>query len=260
MPRLTSCVRRDATCARRSDARVSHYGRKLGTQAGQVTLRVPKVRSLPFETAIIERYRRSEASVERALVENVPRGSVGATGQTPPRRRCGARGWGRGQREDILAHRGIALPGIVGSFRTLTFTVILKCSLAVEVKNGSVLVSIGVGTFGYRKVLGVAEYPRRLARSQKPHGCSRPSTPRRTAGAVANANEVVSRLRTRKPTTAAALVEQEIAETLTYYPYLSTHWRQIPRNNALERDNSRDPTLGPVWSARTPTGTPRWCW
>ena len=36
---------------------------------GEVTLRVPKLRDLPFETAIIERYRRSESSVEEALVE-----------------------------------------------------------------------------------------------------------------------------------------------------------------------------------------------
>ncbi len=32
-------------------------------------LRVPKLRVLPFETAIIERYRRRESSVEEALVE-----------------------------------------------------------------------------------------------------------------------------------------------------------------------------------------------
>ena len=30
---------------------------------------MPKLRSLPFETAIIERYRRRESSVEEALVE-----------------------------------------------------------------------------------------------------------------------------------------------------------------------------------------------
>jgi len=34
-----------------------------------VTLTVPKLRSLPFETAIIERYRRRESSVEEALIE-----------------------------------------------------------------------------------------------------------------------------------------------------------------------------------------------
>ncbi len=37
--------------------------------AGEVTLKVPKLRRLAFETAIIERYRRREASVEEALVE-----------------------------------------------------------------------------------------------------------------------------------------------------------------------------------------------
>ena len=34
-----------------------------------MTLRVPKLRRLPFETAIIERYKRRESSVEEALVE-----------------------------------------------------------------------------------------------------------------------------------------------------------------------------------------------
>src|SRR5262249_43570923 len=53
----------------RVDTRAGHYDRKLQTKAGEVTLRVPKLRSLPFETAIIERYRRRETSVEEALVE-----------------------------------------------------------------------------------------------------------------------------------------------------------------------------------------------
>jgi transposase-like protein len=32
-------------------------------------LKVPKLRSLPFDTAIIERYRRRETSVKEALLE-----------------------------------------------------------------------------------------------------------------------------------------------------------------------------------------------
>jgi putative transposase len=55
--------------ADRRDTRAGHYERKLETKAGEVKLRVPKLRSLPFETAIIERHRRREASVEEALVE-----------------------------------------------------------------------------------------------------------------------------------------------------------------------------------------------
>jgi hypothetical protein len=43
---------------------VGHYGRKLQTKAGEVRLKVPKLRQQTFETAIIERYRRRESSVE----------------------------------------------------------------------------------------------------------------------------------------------------------------------------------------------------
>jgi transposase-like protein len=34
-----------------------------------VKLTVPKLRTLPFETAIIERYRRRESSIAEALIE-----------------------------------------------------------------------------------------------------------------------------------------------------------------------------------------------
>jgi transposase-like protein len=53
----------------RLDTRAGHYPRQLHTKAGEVTLQVPKLRNLPFEVAIIERYRRRETSVEEALVE-----------------------------------------------------------------------------------------------------------------------------------------------------------------------------------------------
>ena len=53
----------------RQDTRAGHYTRKLLTGAGEVELEVPKLRTLTFESAIIERYRRRESSVEEALVE-----------------------------------------------------------------------------------------------------------------------------------------------------------------------------------------------
>jgi putative transposase len=53
----------------RQDTRAGSYQRQLQTKAGEVSLKVPKLRSLPFETAIIERYKRRESSVEEALVE-----------------------------------------------------------------------------------------------------------------------------------------------------------------------------------------------
>ena len=53
----------------RKDTRAGHYQRSLHTKAGSVTLNVPKLRNLPFETGIIERYRRRESSVEEAMIE-----------------------------------------------------------------------------------------------------------------------------------------------------------------------------------------------
>src|SRR5271163_779304 len=53
----------------RKDTRAGSYTRQLHTKAGEVSLQVPKLRSLPFETAILERYRRRESSVEEALIE-----------------------------------------------------------------------------------------------------------------------------------------------------------------------------------------------
>ncbi len=40
----------------RVDTRAGYYERKLETKAGEVTLKIPKLRRLSFETAIIERY------------------------------------------------------------------------------------------------------------------------------------------------------------------------------------------------------------
>jgi hypothetical protein len=53
----------------RQDTRAGSYERSLHTVAGEVNLRVPKLRQQTFETAIIERYRRRESSVEEALIE-----------------------------------------------------------------------------------------------------------------------------------------------------------------------------------------------
>ena len=53
----------------RRDYRSGHYERQLHTKAGEVTLKVPKLRAQTLDTAIIERYRRRESSVEEALME-----------------------------------------------------------------------------------------------------------------------------------------------------------------------------------------------
>ena len=53
----------------RLDTRAGTYKRKLLTRVGEVELQVPRLRTLAFETQIIERYRRKESSVEEAMVE-----------------------------------------------------------------------------------------------------------------------------------------------------------------------------------------------
>ena len=46
-----------------------YYNRNLTTTSGDITLKIPKLKGLSFETVIIERYRRRESSVEEALIE-----------------------------------------------------------------------------------------------------------------------------------------------------------------------------------------------
>ena len=75
---LTSAAKYERTEARQG-YRSGHYSRKLTTTSGEVRLEIPKLKGVPFETAIIERYRRRESSVEEALIENVPCRCFGAS-------------------------------------------------------------------------------------------------------------------------------------------------------------------------------------
>jgi transposase-like protein len=52
-----------------TDYRAGSYTRQLHTKAGEVELKVPKLRRAAFESQVIERYRRRESSVEEALIE-----------------------------------------------------------------------------------------------------------------------------------------------------------------------------------------------
>lgn len=53
----------------RQGYRSGHYERNLTTTSGEVKLKMPKLKGVAFETAIIERYQRRESSVEEALIE-----------------------------------------------------------------------------------------------------------------------------------------------------------------------------------------------
>lgn len=65
---LTQAARYERTEARQG-YRNGHYTRNLTTTSGEVKLNMPRLKGVPFETAIIERYRRREGSVEEALIE-----------------------------------------------------------------------------------------------------------------------------------------------------------------------------------------------
>ena len=67
----------------RASTRAGYYNRNFLTTAGPVNLKMPKLRQLTFETAIIERYRRRESSVEEALVQRgYNRAALGCAGQS----------------------------------------------------------------------------------------------------------------------------------------------------------------------------------
>ena len=66
--KLTQAARYERN-EQRQGYRSGHYNRNLTTTSGDVTLKVPKLKGISFETAIVERYRRRESSVEEALIE-----------------------------------------------------------------------------------------------------------------------------------------------------------------------------------------------
>lgn len=148
--------------ADRVDTRAGHYERSLHTKAGEVTLKVPKLRSLPFESAIIERYKRREISVEEALVEMYLAGvSVRRVEDITQAL------WGTRVSPSTVSELNQKIGVQIEAWRNQPITgkhayvfldgIWLKRSWGGEVKNVSILVAIGVNQDGYREVLGVQE-------------------------------------------------------------------------------------------------------
>ena len=146
----------------RVDTRAGAYDRKLHTKAGEVNLKVPKLRRQTFETAIIERYRRREASIEEALIEMYLAGiSVRRVEDITEAL------WGTRVSSGTVSKLNQKVYQHIETWRNRPIEgehpyvyldgIILKRSWAGEVKNVSVLVAIGVGADGYRQILGVAE-------------------------------------------------------------------------------------------------------
>jgi putative transposase len=146
----------------RLDTKAGSYERKLHTKAGEVTLKIPKLRKSTFETAIIERYRRRESSIEESLIEMYLAGVSVRRVEDITEALWGTRvspgtvsNLNKKAYENIEAWR---TRPIEGEYPYVYLDgIVLKRSWAGEIRNVSVLVAIGVGVDGYCKVLGIAE-------------------------------------------------------------------------------------------------------
>ena len=146
----------------RIDTRAGSYKRKLHTKAGEVEVKVPKLRKQTFETAIIERYRRRDISIEEAIVQMYLAGVSVRRVEDITEALWGTRvssGTVSNLNKKVYKHiERWRTQKIEGSFAYVYLDgIVLKRSWGGEIKNVSVLAAIGVDSDGYRRILGVSE-------------------------------------------------------------------------------------------------------
>lgn len=146
----------------RTDQRAGHYTRTVHTKAGPVELKMPKLRKATFETAIIERYRRRESSVEEALIEMYLAGvSVRRVEDITEAL------WGTRVSAGTVSELNKKLYERIEQWRNRPLEgdypyvyvdgIGLKRSWGGEVRNVAILVAIGVAGDGFRDILGICE-------------------------------------------------------------------------------------------------------
>jgi transposase-like protein len=146
----------------RLDTRAGHYERKLHTKAGEVALKVPRLRNLPFETEIIERYRRRESSIEEAMIEMYLAGvSVRRVEDITETL------WGTRVSASTVSELNQKIYVHIDAWRSRLLEgeypyvyvdgIWLKRSWGGSVEKVAVLVAIAVDTDGYREILAVCE-------------------------------------------------------------------------------------------------------
>ncbi len=148
--------------ADRIDTRAGSYTRTLHTKAGEVSIKVPKLRKQTFETAIIERYRRRDISIEEAIVQMYLAGVSVRRVEDITEALWGTRvssGTVSNLNKKVYAHiERWRTQKIEGEYAYIYLDgIVLKRSWGGEVKNVSVLAAIGVDQDGYRRILGVCE-------------------------------------------------------------------------------------------------------
>lgn len=146
----------------RQGYRSGHYERNLLTSAGDVKLKVPKLKGVAFETAIIERYRRRESSVEEALIEMYLAGvSVRRVEDITEAL------WGTKVSPGTISELNKKVYVHIDQWRTRKLQgsypyvyldgIYLKRNWGGEYENVSILVALAVNEDGYREVIGASE-------------------------------------------------------------------------------------------------------
>jgi transposase-like protein len=148
--------------AERDAYRFSHYKRKLTTTSGEIELSVPKLRGMRFKTAVIERYRRRETSVEEAMIEMYLAGVStrriedvseilwGSKVSAATVSNLNEKAFESVERWHVRPLEGeypyVYIDGIY-----------LKRSWGGSYENVAVMIAIGVNADGYREIIGCAE-------------------------------------------------------------------------------------------------------
>jgi len=159
---LTNAGKYERT-ADRAGYRSGHYDRNLTTTSGDVNLKIPKLKGVAFETAIIERYQRRESSVEEALIEMYLAGVSVRRVEDITQALWGSRvspatisELNKKAYVHIEEWRNRPLQG--GSYPYVYVDgIYLKRNWGGEYENVAVLVAIAVNEDGYREVIGAAE-------------------------------------------------------------------------------------------------------
>ena len=158
---LVGAERYERTAGREA-YRAGHYDRRLATTSGEVTLRMPKLKGMRFTTAIVERYRRRETSVEEAMT-----GTYLAGVSTRRIEDAGEILWGSSVSASTVSNLNEKAFEAVEAWRSRPLEraypyvyvdgIYLKRSWGGSYENVAVMVAIGVNDDGYREVIGAAE-------------------------------------------------------------------------------------------------------
>lgn len=159
---LTNAAKYERT-QERQGYRSGHYERNFTTTSGDVSLKIPKLKGVSFETAIIERYRRRESSVEEALIEMYLAGvSVRRVEDITEAL------WGSKVSPATISELNKKAYVHIEDWRNRPLQggkypyvyvdgIYLRRNWGGEYENVAILVAIAVNEDGYREVLGAAE-------------------------------------------------------------------------------------------------------